>query len=140
MTSGQIVGKMDTQKQLNVPLESTPQNKHAPESKRHCGNGAAASSPANLAAAKNMKHRIRSNVEEAILQKHRESGNLQHASDQHADERIRTIVVENFPNLGKMSAFRFVEWVVQNPCGVCALPTSGVAFCRKIGFVVEIFH
>lgn len=34
------------------------------------------------------------------------------------------IVVENFPNLGKISALRFLEWVAKNPNGVISLPTG----------------
>jgi glucosamine-6-phosphate deaminase len=39
-------------------------------------------------------------------------------------EKTRAIVVENFPALGKASAFRFLEWAQQNPQGVCSLPTG----------------
>jgi glucosamine-6-phosphate deaminase len=39
-------------------------------------------------------------------------------------EKILTIIVENFPELGKASAFRFLEWVQENPEGVCSLPTG----------------
>ncbi len=39
-------------------------------------------------------------------------------------EKIRTIVVENFPALGKLTAFRFLEWVQNNPGGVISLPTG----------------
>jgi len=39
-------------------------------------------------------------------------------------EKIPTIVVENFPSLGKLAAMRFVEWVQQNPNGVISLPTG----------------
>lgn len=34
------------------------------------------------------------------------------------------IVVDNFPKLGMLSAFRFLEWVSQNPKGVISLPTG----------------
>ncbi len=40
------------------------------------------------------------------------------------EEKIRTIVVDNFPALGKMTAMRFMEWVQQNPGGVVSLPTG----------------
>ena len=40
------------------------------------------------------------------------------------DEKINTIVVDNFPALGKLAALRFVEWVQQNPQGVISLPTG----------------
>ena len=39
-------------------------------------------------------------------------------------EHIGTIVVDNFPALGKLAAMRFVEWVQENPEGVIALPTG----------------
>ncbi|CAL1147425.1 unnamed protein product [Cladocopium goreaui] len=40
------------------------------------------------------------------------------------EEKIRTVVVENFPMLGKAAAWRFLEWVQENPKGVCSLPTG----------------
>lgn len=33
------------------------------------------------------------------------------------EEKIPTIVVNNFPSLGKLAAFRFIEWVQNNPGG-----------------------
>ena len=39
-------------------------------------------------------------------------------------EKIPTIVVENFPSLGKLAAMRFVEWVLHHPDGVISLPTG----------------
>lgn len=39
-------------------------------------------------------------------------------------EKVRAVVVENFPALGKAAAFRFLEWAQQNPHGVCSLPTG----------------
>jgi glucosamine-6-phosphate deaminase len=39
-------------------------------------------------------------------------------------EHIKTIVVEHFPALGRLTAMRFVEWVQQNPSGVISLPTG----------------
>jgi len=39
-------------------------------------------------------------------------------------EKMRAIVVDNFPSLGKASAVRFLEWAQQNPAGVCSLPTG----------------
>jgi glucosamine-6-phosphate deaminase len=39
-------------------------------------------------------------------------------------EKIRIIEVENFPLLGKLTAFRFIEWVLKNPGGVISLPTG----------------
>ena len=39
-------------------------------------------------------------------------------------EKIKTIVVDNFPALGKLAALRFLEWVQANPEGVISLPTG----------------
>ena len=39
-------------------------------------------------------------------------------------EKIPSIIVENFPSLGKLTALRFLEWVLQNPEGVVSLPTG----------------
>lgn len=39
-------------------------------------------------------------------------------------EKIPIIQVQSFPELGKLTAFRFVEWVLQNPDGVISLPTG----------------
>jgi len=39
-------------------------------------------------------------------------------------EKLNTIVVENFPALGKLTALRFIEWVQTNPDGVVSLPTG----------------
>jgi glucosamine-6-phosphate deaminase len=39
-------------------------------------------------------------------------------------EKIRTLVVDNFPALGKLAAMRFVEWAQGHPGGVVSLPTG----------------
>ena len=39
-------------------------------------------------------------------------------------EKMPTIVVPNFPALGKLAAARFLEWVQQNPEGAVSLPTG----------------
>jgi glucosamine-6-phosphate deaminase len=39
-------------------------------------------------------------------------------------EKIPVIQVANFPELGKMTALRFIEWTQQNPDGVVSLPTG----------------
>ncbi len=39
-------------------------------------------------------------------------------------EKIPVIQVSNFPELGKMTALRFIEWVQKNPNGVVSLPTG----------------
>lgn len=40
------------------------------------------------------------------------------------DEKIKTIEVDNYINLGQLTALRFLEWVALNPGGVVALPTG----------------
>ena len=39
-------------------------------------------------------------------------------------EKIKVVEVSNFPALGKLTALRFVEWVLKNPGGVISLPTG----------------
>ena len=39
-------------------------------------------------------------------------------------EKIGIIQVENFPELGRLTALRFIEWVLSNPGGVVSLPTG----------------
>lgn len=39
-------------------------------------------------------------------------------------EKIPIIQVENFPELGKLAALRFIEWLSVNPDGVVSLPTG----------------
>lgn len=39
-------------------------------------------------------------------------------------EKIKIVEVDNFPLLGKLTAFRFIEWVLKNPGGVISLPTG----------------
>ena len=39
-------------------------------------------------------------------------------------EKISVIQVDNFPELGKLTALRFIEWVQSNPNGVVSLPTG----------------
>jgi len=39
-------------------------------------------------------------------------------------EKIPIIQVDSFPELGKLTALRFIEWVQQNPNGVVSLPTG----------------
>jgi glucosamine-6-phosphate deaminase len=40
------------------------------------------------------------------------------------EEKIPTVVVDNFPALGRLAAMRFLEWAQQNPGGVISLPTG----------------
>jgi len=39
-------------------------------------------------------------------------------------EKITTLVVDNFPALGRLAAMRFLEWAQNNPGGVISLPTG----------------
>jgi glucosamine-6-phosphate deaminase len=38
--------------------------------------------------------------------------------------RVPYIIVDNFPELGRLTALRFLEWVQENPNGVISLPTG----------------
>jgi len=57
-------------------------------------------------------------------------------------EKIRIIEVDNFPLLGKLTAFRFIEWVLKNPGGVISLRQEdsrtfyymGAAYSRTLGY------
>ena len=40
------------------------------------------------------------------------------------DEKVPSISCPNFPALGKLTAARFLEWVLENPDGVISLPTG----------------
>lgn len=48
----------------------------------------------------------------------RESGISDHTT------KIPYVLVDNFPSLGKLVSFRFLEWVLENPEGVISLPTG----------------
>jgi len=54
-------------------------------------------------------------------------------------EKIPTIVVENFPALGKLAAMRFLEWVQNHPDGVISLPTGKTPehFIRWVGRLLD---
>lgn len=39
-------------------------------------------------------------------------------------EKIPSIIVDNFPALGRLAALRFLEWVATNPEGLVSLPTG----------------
>jgi len=39
-------------------------------------------------------------------------------------EKTKVVEVSNFPLLGKLTALRFIEWVLKNPGGVISLPTG----------------
>lgn len=57
-------------------------------------------------------------------------------------EKIRCIIVDNFPALGKLTALRFLEWVQQNPEGVISLPTgkSPEHFIREVLRFLNNWH
>ncbi|MFC1583479.1 hypothetical protein ACFL4U_02230, partial [Candidatus Neomarinimicrobiota bacterium] len=50
-----------------------------------------------------------------------EQTNLLHTYE---DERIPVVAIPSFPELGKLVALRFIEWIQQNPEGVVSLPTG----------------
>ena len=54
-------------------------------------------------------------------------------------EKIRTVIVPSFPDLGRLSAWRFVEWVQANPEGVCSLPTGRTPefFIKFVGKIID---
>jgi len=54
-------------------------------------------------------------------------------------EKIATLVVENFPSLGRLAALRFLEWVQRNPGGVISLPTGKTPehFIRWVGHLLS---
>jgi glucosamine-6-phosphate deaminase len=53
-------------------------------------------------------------------------------------EKIATLVVDNFPSLGRLTALRFLEWVQRNPGGVISLPTGKTPehFIRWVGHLL----
>jgi glucosamine-6-phosphate deaminase len=57
-------------------------------------------------------------------------------------EKLGTLVVENFPALGKLTALRFIEWVQHNPGGVISLPTGKTPehFIRWIDRLLSRWH
>ncbi len=54
-------------------------------------------------------------------------------------EKVPTIVVDHFPELGRLTALRFLEWVQQNPEGVVSLPTGKTPeyFIRWVRHLLE---
>lgn len=54
-------------------------------------------------------------------------------------EKIPAIVVDNFPNLGRLTALRFLEWVNLNPEGVISLPTGKTPeyFIKYVGHYLQ---
>jgi len=59
-----------------------------------------------------------SNVEKYYLEKSKKKLIYQPA------EKIGIIQIDNFPELGKLTALRFIEWIQQNSEGVVSLPTG----------------
>ena len=57
-------------------------------------------------------------VEEVILKK------SEHSRRYDPIEKINVIVVENFPELGKLAAYRFLEWAQNNEGSSISLPTG----------------
>ena len=53
--------------------------------------------------------------------------------------RIPYILVDNFPSLGKLVAYRFLEWVQEHPDGVISLPTGKTPeyFIKWTKFLLE---
>ena len=53
--------------------------------------------------------------------------------------KIPYIAVDNFPQLGKLTALRFLEWVSENPEGVISLPTGKTPeyFIRWTQFLLD---
>jgi glucosamine-6-phosphate deaminase len=67
---------------------------------------------------KEKNNKLASNVEQFYLEKSKKE--LQYKPT----EKIPVIQVDNFPELGKLTALRFVEWLQANPNGVVSLPTG----------------
>ena len=54
-------------------------------------------------------------------------------------EKIGIVQVNNFPELGKLTALRFIEWIQQNPDGVISLPTGKTPehFIKWVGYLLK---
>ncbi len=54
-------------------------------------------------------------------------------------EKTPVIQVPNFPDLGKLAALRFLEWVQANPGGVISLPTGKTPehFIKQVAFYLQ---
>ncbi len=57
-------------------------------------------------------------------------------------EKIPVIQVANFPELGKMTALRFIEWMQNNPGGVVSLPTGKTPehFIKWVAYYLKNWH
>ncbi|HYW95652.1 MAG TPA: hypothetical protein VE870_08700 [Bacteroidales bacterium] len=49
---------------------------------------------------------------------------LEKSGIENTSTRIPYLLVDNFPELGLLTALRFIEWVAENPNGVISLPTG----------------
>jgi glucosamine-6-phosphate deaminase len=54
-------------------------------------------------------------------------------------EKVKTIIVENFPALGKLSALRFIEWAQKNQSWTISLPTGKTPeyFIKWVYFLLD---
>ncbi|MDP3150757.1 MAG: glucosamine-6-phosphate deaminase [Ignavibacteria bacterium] len=54
-------------------------------------------------------------------------------------EKIPVIQVSSFPELGRLTALRFIEWVQKNPGGVISLPTGKTPehFIKWVGYFLK---
>ncbi len=54
-------------------------------------------------------------------------------------EKIKSIIVDNFPSLGKLVALRFIEWAQQNPGWTISLPTGKTPehFIKWVHYLLE---
>jgi len=61
---------------------------------------------------------------------------------QQQNSRIPYVLVENFPQLGLITALRFLEWVHENPEGVISLPTGKTPeyFIRWTQYLLKNWH
>ncbi|HEX9652071.1 MAG TPA: glucosamine-6-phosphate deaminase [bacterium] len=80
--------------------------------------------------------RVVSKVEQSALQR---SGEKPIYSPR---EKIATIIVENFPALGKLVALRFIEWAQQNPGWTISLPTGKTPehFIKWVTNILKTWH
>ena len=77
--------------------------------------------------------KIGSRVEQLLLARNNEQARYQPA------EKIRTLIVENFPELGKLAALRFVEWAQNNSGRTVSLPTGKTPehFIKWVGHLLN---
>src|SRR5210317_91459 len=77
-----------------------------------------------------MKMNLYSAVESAFMQK---------SGIRNSYALMPYITLDNFPQLGKLTALRFLEWVAENPEGVISLPTGKTPefFIKWTRFLLE---